>query len=82
MRIENQMFDDSWGMIYEDTLLDVAAAIAATEPSRSSEQTGPASITRVTLEGSRFAATPVKAAGAAQPENIQRWAVCVSKGIN
>lgn len=32
MRIEDRRLDASWGMIYEDTLLDVAAAIAATDP--------------------------------------------------
>jgi len=37
MRIEDRKLEASWEMIFEDTLLDVAAAIAATEPSKATQ---------------------------------------------
>jgi len=69
MRIENRNLEASWEIIYEDTLLDVAAAIAATEPSKATQhENQPA-------EGPAMPAAPHSALAL-------RWAVRVPVGIN
>ena len=69
MRIEHRKLEASWEMIYEDTLLDVAAAIAATE------------ISNETQRQSETAAALAKPAAGHSALSL-RWALRVPAGIN
>lgn len=69
MRIEDRRLDASWGLIYEDTLLDVAAAIAATDPPQAIENVNQPAAAQEKL-------TPAQSALAL------RWAVRLPAGIN
>ena len=69
MRIEDRKLEASWEMIYEDTLLDVAAAIAAIEPSNATQQENAAG------------AAPAKPAAGHSALSL-RWALRVPAGIN
>jgi len=69
MRIDDHKLEASWEMIYEETLLDVAAAIAATEPSNATEH-------------EKKTATATEKPAPLHSAFSLRWAVRVPAGIN